>query len=293
MSSLLLSNTSNISNSSSCEYCGKSYIRKSSYERHYAICEITHKSKRLRICDEQESTDIPTISQLYIVIQEMALRQQKMEEKMEEMQKWIDRKKKKMDIIHWLNNQPQTKIMSILFIDRIKSFTVCEDDIMIILEQNIIETIINILKKNLKPPEDNGKIKEPIACFMEKSNVFYIYKSISVVDPIYLVDIVDTNKKSDMSDKYMNNWIKMIPEDFVYMLKLIHSKLLNEICAWRDRNHDKIRYNDKMSEMYNKMVIKLMSMDFSQESTLAKIKIALYTFLKGDLKNMVEYDFEF
>ena len=34
-------------------------------------------------------------------------------------------------------------------------------------------------------------------------------------------------------------------------------------------------------------------MSFTQDATLSRIKNALYNYLKTDLKNMIEYDFEF
>ena len=266
-----------------CNYCGKFYTRKSSLTRHTIVCELAHKSKRLRVCDEEEDSDTPTMNQLYKIIQEMAFKQQKMEEKMEEMQKWIDKKKKKLNVLNWLNLHfaPTTN-----FTDKIKSFLVSEDDILQMSEYNFAIVAVNILKKNLKKQDiedyahegtttttTTGSCNdEPIACFAEKSSVFYIYK-----------------KESEE----MTHWTKMTADDFAYIIRIIHSKLLAEVCSWRDRNSDKIRYNDRMSDLYNKIVLKLMSVDFTQEALLSKIRTPLYSHLKGDLKNMIEYDFEF
>jgi len=265
--------TATASGSNSCVYCGKCYTRKSSFDKHSIICEIAHKSKRIKMCEEEESTDIPSVEKLYNIIQEMAFKQQKMEEKMEEMQKWIDKKKKKLNVINWLNVQfTPTE----LFEARARIIVVIQDDITTLIEQNFHQTVINILKRNLKTPKE-GVVREPIACFSEKSAVFYIYK--------------ETKNESEQETK--NQWSKMTQEDFVYLLRVIHSKLLNALCTWRDINNDRIKYNDNFAELYNKTVIKLMSADFNQESSLSKIRSPLYTLLKGDLKNMIEYDFEF
>jgi len=123
----------------------------------------------------------------------------------------------------------------------------------------------------LNPPKD-GLVKEPIVCFTEKNSVFYIYKE----------DATTTKQ-----------WTKMEPAEFIYLLRIIHSKLLNALCTWRDLNNEKIKHNDNFADIYNKTVIKLMGADFNQESTLSKIRTPLYNHLKGDLKNMVEYDYEF
>ena len=265
--------TATASTCNSCFYCGKSYTRKSSCDKHSIICEMAHKSKRQKMCEEEESTDIPSVEKLYTIIQEMAFKQQKMEEKMEEMQKWIDKKKKKLNVVNWLNVQfTPTE----LFEARAKSIVVIQEDITTLIEQNFHQAVINILKRNLKTPKE-GVVREPIACFSEKASVFYIYKE----------------TKNESEQESTSHWAKMTPEEFVYLLRFIHSKLLNALCNWRNFNAERIKYNDKFAELYNKTVIKLMGADFNQESTLSKIRTPLYTLLKGDLKNMIEYDFEF
>lgn len=265
--------TASGSSLNSCFYCGKSYTRKSSCDKHSIICEMAHKSKRQKMCEEEESTDIPSVKKLYIIIQEMAFKQQKMEEKMEEMQKWIDKKKKKLNVANWLNVQfTPTE----LFEARAKSIVVIQEDITTLIEQNFHQAVINILKRNLKTPKE-GVVREPIACFSEKASVFYIYKE----------------TKNESEQESTSRWTKMTPEEFVYLLRFIHSKLLNALCDWRNFNAERIKYNDKFAELYNKTVIKLMGADFNQESTLSKIRTPMYTLLKGDLKNMIEYDFEF
>ena len=263
-----------------CVYCGKSYTRKTSCDKHTIICEMTHKSKRLKSCEEEETTNVPSTLQLYNIIQELAFKQQKMEEKMDEMQKWIDKKKKKLNVIHWLNTQfaPPAN-----FEPRTRSFVVIQEDITVLIENSFAQTVSNILKRNLNPPKD-GLVKEPIACFTEKSSILYIYKP---------KQQQNQQEQQEQQQQKENEWSKMTPDEFVFILRVIHSKLLNALCTWRDINSERIKYNDKFADLYNKTVIKLMGADFNQESTLSKIRAPLYNYLKGDLKNMVEYDYEF
>ena len=269
-----MSTTTTTTTINACTYCGKCYTRKTSCDKHSILCELAHKSKRLKACEEEETTNIPSTLQLYNIIQELAFKQQKMEEKMNDMQKWIDKKKKKLNVVHWLNTQFAPPAH---FEARTRALMVIQEDISILIEQSFPQTVANILKRNLNPPKD-GLVKEPIACFTEKNSVFYIYKE-------------DTTTTA--TPPPTNQWTKMEPAEFVYLLRIIHSKLLNALCTWRDLNNERIKYNDKFADIYNKTVIKLMGADFNQESTLSKIRTPLYNHLKGDLKNMVEYDYEF
>ena len=85
----------------------------------------------------------------------------------------------------------------------------------------------------------------------------------------------------------------MVFEDFAKLLKNIQNKLLILLSQWRITNKEQIDNNDSISILYNKTIIKLMNISFTQDATSGKIKSNLYNYLKTDVKNMIEYEFEF
>jgi len=242
-----------------CIYCGKNYTRKLSLQRHVILCETLHKSKREKICDEEESTDIPSRQQLYQIIQELAIKYDKLNEKMQEMQKWVQIKKKKIDIIEWLNvNYSQ----ALPFQSWIKTIQVQEKHIELLIEENIVQTINTIIRDNLQL--EKGK---PFAAFSYKANTLYMFDE-------------------------SNQWKTFVSEDYISLIKQIHSRILRELCEWRNKNSKEISENEKMSELYNKTVIKLMGLNFNQDSVaLSKIHSTLYNNLKIDLKQTVDLEF--
>ena len=121
----------------SCEYCGKKYTRKNSYTKHTILCEVFHKSKREKRCEKEESSDIPTTQQLYGIIQELALKYKILEEKMEGMQKWVDKKKKKLNVIQWLNTKT---IPSIAYANWMEQLFAIEEHVEILIEQSMAQT---------------------------------------------------------------------------------------------------------------------------------------------------------
>ena len=243
-----------------CEYCGKSYTRKVSLQRHTLLCEVVHKTKREKICDEEENTDIPSRAQLYQIIQELAAKYDSLNEKMQEMQKWVQTKKKKLDIIQWLNtNKPVTNV-SLSFQIWTKKIQVQETHIQLLMEENIVQTINTILRDNLLN-------EKPVAAFVQKNNIIYC------------------------QDETTCNWKQLESDEFILLIKQIHSKILRELCEWRNKNASEIASNDKMSELYNKTVIKLMGLNFSQDSTaLSKIRVNLYNSLKIEFKQTIEFE---
>jgi hypothetical protein len=248
-----------------CNFCGKNYTRKISYNRHLILCEVIFKTKREKKCEEEETSDTPSRQQLYDIIQELALKQTIMEKKMEEMQKWVEKKKRKMNIIAMLNGRTPP---AFTFEEWKTKIFVGQEDIRSLMENNVIQVMQNIIQRNLT--SKSGELF-PITCFVQKANMFYICEN----------------------NKPTANWTYLTQEILSGLLKCIHYKLLTEINAWREINADAIKYNDKMSEMYNKLVIKLMNIEFNQETTMTKIRTHMHGYLKIDLKNVFEQDYEF
>jgi hypothetical protein len=261
----------------SCHCCGKTYTRKTSYIKHVILCEVLHQTKREKKCEEEESTDIPSTKQLYNIIQELAIKYQNMEQKMNEMQKWVETKKRKLNVIQWLNIniEPSTSIQN-----WIQSIQVNEEHIEILIEENMFQTISAILRGRLKEDKKSSQTtssaslskpqETPIYCLTQKANLFYCYND-------------ETNK-----------WSHFTTEEIIIMLKRLHQKLVKALCEWHDNNISRINSSDKMQILYNQSMIKLMSVNFTQDSQiLSKIKNDLYQQLKTDMKNVIEYEFEF
>jgi len=106
----------------------------------------------------------------------------------------------------------------------------------------------------------------PIKCFTQKNGTFYIY---------------------DANDDTTTLWKEMILSDFVLLLKLVQKKLIGELSEWRKENKQLFRDNDKVADQFNKAVIKLMSISFSQDPSMSRVKNGLFHYLKTDLDCLV------
>jgi len=85
-----------------------------------------------------------------------------------------------------------------------------------------------------------------------------------------------------------------VPTDAILVFfKKIQSKLIGELTKWKLANKAQIEGSDKLSDQFNKAVIKLMSANLTtQDVNASRLRNSLYTFLKTDLKNLIEYEFE-
>lgn len=252
-----------------CENCKKDYTRKSSLDKHKILCDFKIKTLRERNIVVEEAGDIPNHYELVKIVQELMLRNIKLEEKVEQMQKWVDKKKKKINVIAWLNANINVIMGFREWVHTV--IDVKEEHLDCLMENTLFYTVQRIFEYNLYEQEDDT-FSYPIKSFSEKQGILYV------------------------ADKFENGtiiWRQMMHSDMVELLKIIHNKMLNRMTKWRHDNKTLIMDDDHVSNKFNKAIIKWMDMSFSQDATYGRMKNGLYTYLKTNVKQMIEYEIEF
>lgn len=254
----------------SCVLCHKQYTKKSSLDKHAILCEFKLKTKAEHKIEEEEIGDTPNHEQLVKIVYELAFKYAQMEEKLENMQKWVDRKKKKINVCEWLNKNVKATAGYLEWVNMFVEVT--PEHFEYLMENNIFQTIQHVFEFNFAKHEnkDGDEFIVPMRCFSQKQNVFYICEKNNGVD----------------------SWRQMELDDLVRLLKKIQNKFLEELTSWRKKNQEKIDESDKVAEQFNKAVLKLMNMSFTQDTTLSRMRNGFYNYLKSDLKCFLEYDFE-
>jgi hypothetical protein len=264
-----------------CNVCSKYYSRKSSLEKHKILCAFKQKTKYEIKVETEESADIPNHLQLAKIVQELTLKLIKMEEKMEIMQKYVDKKKKQINVLTWLNSNTGLKPMQI-FKEWVKnSICVGQNDIENLMVNSLHYTFQRIFESqiliNNDEIEDNYSYSYiyPVKSFQQKQNMIYIY------------DQEETQQQQNPGSKL---WRQMNQEDFVLLLKIIQQNLIGELSKWKIANKGKFDESDKISDLFNRAVIKLMNVSFTPDSTFSKIRNSLYNHVKIDLKPLIEVE---
>ena len=247
-----------------CHVCGKSYVRKLSLERHKLLCEFLSKSKHSQKVEIQEEQDLPSYTQLVNIVQELAIKCNKQEQEIAEMRKWINKKKKKINIINWLNTH---NIPNNTYVEWAMSIIVSESLLEFLIGSTLQQTIQLIFETNLVPSET---MVYPIKCFQQKSGFIYIYVS---------------------EDE---GWREMNSVEFIKLLRVLQSLLLDRYNDWKLKYAKELEDNERYMEISNKLVGKLLSLPLTpQDHMYTKMKSSLFHYLKSDLKSVLEYDFEF
>jgi hypothetical protein len=253
-----------------CNYCSKDYKTRNRLEKHVVLCEIKYKinNKKKLVIDDDDDETIPSQKRLYQMLLELGEKYFHLEEKVNEMNKLVSKKKKKINVLDWLNMNIKPEITFDKFYENI---SVVQTDIDYIFNNSSIDTFDEIFSKTIYI-NINDENYYPIVTFEQKSGLFYIY------------DKINENEAC---------WFELKRETFITFLNKIHKKLFKQLLEWKKNNIQKITNDDKYAIEYDKSMVKLMGTDFNKDATFNKIKGLMYNKMKIDMKNMVEYEFEF
>ena len=249
-----------------CIHCGKSYIKRVNLDNHVIICELLHNRKNTSLVIEDDEEPLPSQRKMFHMLIELGQKYNKLEEKVEELNKWVIKKKKKINILEWLNDNNNPNVLFDSIIDKI---TVNEDDIKNLFENPFNDVLNDIFSRTIYNFNED---ENPMFAFVQKSNVFYVYEQI------------DNNKKL---------WVELSKEKLIKFLNKVHTKILKAFCDFKKERIQEIRASDNYSIKCDKTMMKIMSVEFKQESILSKVKSMMFAKMKTDMKALVEFEFEF
>ena len=247
-----------------CIYCGKTYKLRTNVDKHMTLCELVYKSKKIGSIIEEDD-DVPSVKKMYKMLLELGKKYNALEEKVEEINKFVV-KKKKINVLEWLN----TNMRSTSSFEKLhETITVTDENIIYLLNNSVNDTFNELFNASIY----NICEKEyPIFAFAQKMNTFYIY---------------DKNNEMEME------WQELSREKLIKFLNKVHLNLAKCFNEWKKKQLDEINGNDRFAIICDKTLVKLMSVDFKQEATLGKIRSSMYSRMKTDMKALIEYEFEF
>ena len=248
-----------------CIHCGKSYKKRETLNKHVDLCELLHKSKKAGPLIIEDDEPIPSQRKMYQMLLELGQKYNRLEEKMEEMNKWVAKKNKKINVLEWLNASIKPNITFDNILDKI---IVQQEDIEYLLHNSFYDVMNEVFSRNIY---NYNETENPIFAFIQKQNIFYIYTTVD-----------DTNI-----------WVELSKERYIKFLNKVHMKIFKAFCDWKQTKKDEIRTNDAFSILCDKTSLKILNVEFKQEACFAKARSAMYTRMKTDMKSLVEYEFEF
>lgn len=227
-----------------CVICGKSYKTRTRLEKHLLLCELLKRSKNSSAIEEDE-TDIPSQRKMYSILLELGYKYNKMEQKVEQLNKLLIKQKSKINVIDWLTNNIIPNVSIQHFHEHV---FIIETDVEFLFNNSFYATLNGIF---MRITENNW----PLCGFIQKNNVLYSYD--------------DDNRWQELN------------EDILYkFLNKIQMKISIKMLEWKKINNQNIKSNDTLATNYDKALVKLMEIDFSKETVINKIKNMIFLLVK-------------
>lgn len=243
-----------------CITCNKSYKKKQNLDKHLIMCDLLHRGKQPK--NEDEDEPIPSQSKMFQMLIDLGQKYSKLEEKVDELNKWVIKKKKKINMIDWLNANvtPDT-----VFSNTIASIIIVESDVLFLLNNSLIDTINMVFDKTIYKFNEHSN---PIFTFVQKANIFYVF---------------------NLED----NWSELSRENLIRFLSKVHMKIFKGFYDWKMANKKEILEDNVLSTKCDKTLIKLASFNLNEDELLfSKIRKDMFANMKTDMKATVEYEFE-
>lgn len=249
-----------------CTYCGKNYKTRTNLHKHQVLCETLARAKKKQNSnnDEELLLPVPSTKQMYKIILDLSLKCNRLEEKIEEMQKWVIQKRKKINILEWLNENyiPCTNLES-----WIQTIEILKEETELIFQNSFLDVLGEIGDRIFYKTQQTELQVVPIFAFNQKPNTLYVFQD--------------------------NQWSECSKQQITKILINIHFKYTKTFIEWKRQNDDKINSSDSLCDICNKANIKLMGIQFKHEQTYHRGKSIIYNKIKTDIKSLIEYEFEF
>jgi len=246
-----------------CALCGNKYIREKTRDKHFILCQIKIGKPKRKSRAQQEEEGIyqrlPTQREMAQLIVNLTYKNERLEERVNELSRWVETKKKKIDIVLWLNSHElirpsfsfhvwQTKVR----IDGpgIQSFL--KDD----FHSSFVEIFLTL---------DSHYETLPLMAFDQKPNTIYSYQA----EPAA--------------------WEVLSNENLIHCLKLVHWRCIKAFREWKNTSVNNSA-EDPEFHAYNLAIIKWIEKDFTHVATLNRIKRDIYDKIQVNFKNITEYE---
>jgi hypothetical protein len=229
----------------SCPYCLKEYSpkKKKELDKHVLICEfLSTKSVK----EDEDIENVPCPLKMYKMIKELVLQNKKLQDKVNDLEKMIQKgPTKKIDILVSLNTNVEKPKYT--YREWLSQLIITEDDITHLIQENIANVSYSIISQYI---EDVGKENVPIYSSCQKKNTIYIYNLPTEIDN----SSPGTSPSSSCFLDSEPRWIKMCEEDFMLLIKTLYQYLLKTLYfKWKEKNKNMNHFDDIESKIMQKI----------------------------------------
>lgn len=229
-----------------CSVCNKEYKTKLNFDKHSVLCEFKQKSIKQQELDVEFDKELPTQQTMYKLLLDLGIKYNKLEDKYKEINKFVSNKKRKLDVVQWLNTNKKPTTTFVRLMDCV---TITVADIELFTLETPYDIIAKILNRSIYFETT------PVAAFADK---LYVYDN--------------------------ETWNEMKREQLTNFLNMIQFKMSKALFEMKRLNKQEILGNDTTATRMDKITNKLMSIDFDKGALTNRIRASMCNQLKTELE---------
>ena len=246
-----------------CSSCQRKYKKQNYYDRHVVICKLldqVKKTKKERDQEEEERADTPSFRDLYVVVMELATKYTKLEEKMNEMSKWVNTKKQKLKITDWLNSNYKE---AVTYTDWLATIKFTRANLEFIFHADY-STGMGLTLQDLYNTTTTTTTNPFIHAFTTKENGLYIYNP-------------------------EEKWHLMSEKEFLQLMHILDKQSMTEFVKWQTEHKHKMHLDD-FTIKFALNVKKIMGTNIPREQLYARVRRELFKYIRRDPPNIMEME---
>jgi len=211
---------------------------------------------RERRLETEESSDLPSLRNMYDVVMELVNKMSHMEDKIKELTTLLGQKEKKVNMVDWLNTQhvlnkyevvPFEKLIGLIKVER--------KHLEFLFKNDYTSAIMMVLKECISG--ENSTIRS----FVQKPNMLFVYAN----------DSSKANEANASSVQWM-----IMPDNLIQQLiHIVEKLLLCDFVKWQKENSDKMEQDD-FAVKYATNVKKIIGGNLTRDQLCSRVKSEIY-----------------
>lgn len=285
-----------------CNICSKQYIRKDAFDKHYLLCNFNFEKSRSELRYNGENLTAPNISneKIYLLLVDLSNKYNKLQADYDELKKFIITKRKKINIIDYLNSNCITcgsidfdsyieYIISEIMIHGVYNNGQKDYDneyLNLIFENDFINGMVRILSKIIINEREKKLL--PIKVFQQKDEIYVLKQGDGKGEG------GDRGRDEGEGEDEMY-WETMKYEDFKLFIQKIHKKIINLFTIWQKSVEYKMK-DEKFNDIYLANMKKMLGQSKvgcgTHGDIYLTIKNKLQKSISENFKNVVSIELE-
>ena len=254
-----------------CRYCQQQFHQKFNFDRHVLCCEFLHKSTKEREHEIDITQQLPSMKDMYQLMQHMMVRITKLENENSKLKRYS---KGKVSALDWLNDKCKSAPPSITLSDWIRNSILpnVKNYLDVVFKQDLLSGLIALFDNSISKADVS---ELPICAFDTNMSIIYVYKK--------------KNGEEGTSDDPI--WMKITNADLDKYLRRISNQFSYDFKThWYDVHQKEVETNEEYSEMYVNYYKQILGGKMTDDTRFHKLRVHIANQVRRNLKSVVEYD---